>query len=155
MSFRNRLPIALFIVSPLVSVSLELDMLSTGNSPSCPCIDSSEILKAYSNCILDDTGDPGIRYHEVCLPLTFGASQCAPHDVGLDPRCPFPNATRKEGDAPEFCGEQWCYVDFQACRLAPEQIYRSKAFEADHPALDLFYSYSVCNASADSFLSYV
>ena len=125
-------------------------------SSACACIDSRETLLEYENCEIEDTGEPGIRYQQTCLPLTFGASQCAPHDVGVDPSC---SASSSSGVAaeiavPDFCGEYWCYVDLEACRVTPEQMYRSKMFNAQYPTLDLYYSYSVCNASADSFLSY-
>ncbi|CAB9527882.1 receptor ionotropic, delta-2 [Seminavis robusta] len=127
-------------------------MASSSPSPSslplsCPCINSTEILIEHSNCE-QDNGDAGIRFEEVCFPLTFGSNACAAHDVGLDPRC---TTTSAKEVLPEFCGEHWCYVDRDACRVTPEQLYRSDMFD-DH--VDLFYSYSVCNASADSFLSY-
>jgi hypothetical protein len=119
---------------------------------SCPCIDASEILAKHSNCMQEITGEPGIRFQEVCLPLTFGSFRCAPHDVGLDSRCPAA-ANSENVSVPDFCGEKWCYVDMETCRLTPELVYRTTNF-ADQSGIDLYYSYSVCNASADKFLSY-
>jgi Bacterial extracellular solute-binding proteins, family 3 len=120
---------------------------------SCPCIDASEILAKHSNCLQEITGEPGIRYQEVCFPLTFGSSRCAPHDVGLDPRCPTAANGENATSVPDFCGEEWCYVDLQTCRLTPELVYRTSNF-GDQSDMELYYSYSVCNASADQFLSY-
>ena len=128
-------------------------MATTPPSSSCDCTDNAPLFSERSNCEFTDpeTGErqPGILYRQVCYPVSYGSNECATHDLGVDPRCPDEgNSTTSMDDMPEWCEEQFCYVDPEACRLSSDLLYRSTMFEG------VYYSYSVCNGTADNWLQY-
>ena len=139
----------------------------------CPCIDSSTLLLASSNCEIEpsshadekrsaefnDTGtmtkEPGILVDGICYPIqTYGSNVCSRHDILVDPACSL--------DLPlelrlPYCDEPWCFVDYEKCRDSTELFYRSNILggsEYDSSKPLLYYSYSTCGGSADEWLDF-
>ena len=54
---------------------------------------------------------------------------------------------------PAYCIRRFCYVDVATCkRESYERVYRSSYFSFESE-VDIFYSYSTCNSSADDWLA--
>jgi len=120
----------------------------------CPCIDVSFMLgrEKPRKCILPITDVVGVKLslEGSCVPLSYGSSRCLQHDLIHDPSCSLDNIT--ETPVASYCFRPWCYVDSKACmKNSYEQIYRSNYFSFD-TEIDLFYSYSTCNSTADDWL---
>jgi len=84
-----------------------------------------------------------------CVPISYGSSKCLQHDLHNDPAC------FGDGDdiiIPAYCFRPWCYVDADVCvRESNERVYRSSYFNINS-GVDVFYSYSTCNSTADDWL---
>jgi len=118
----------------------------------CPCIDASSIISPLTKrkCT-SPNGENGVKFSigGACLPYSFGSSQCLQHDLLHDPSCSLDNISKAPVEA--FCFRPWCYVDAKACmKDSYERIYRSDYFSFDS-GIDLFYSYSTCNSTADDW----
>ena len=123
----------------------------------CPCTNVSAILASVPDrqCRLSPGGITGVRLSVdgSCVPFSFGSSQCLQHDLLFDSACRVDAA----GDAivPAYCFRSWCYVDFETCRKAShERAYRSSYFPFE-TGVDVFYSYSTCNSTAEDWLEVV
>jgi len=158
---------------------------TTADSDSdCPCIDSTEILKTRANCVLSNDGDGNVTsvndetqgfwsyVFGKCVPFTYGANECKPYDLDLDPYCiehakqdnfvvgvDDPTSMNLTTLDHAWCYSSFCYVDWEKCRrnsndeLRPAVNVRHLNLEAD-----LFWSYTACNAThgvTESFLEYV
>ena len=54
---------------------------------------------------------------------------------------------------PSYCFRPWCFVDAAICtKESQERVYRSSYFPFDS-GVDLFYSYSTCNSTAEDWLA--
>jgi len=120
----------------------------------CPCIDASSIISPLTSrkCTLSN-GENGVKFSigGACLPYSFGSSQCLQHDLLHDPSCPLDKIGEKPVEA--YCFRPWCYIDANACiKNSYERIYRSDYFSFDS-GIDLYYSYSTCNSTADDWLA--
>lgn len=64
----------------------------------------------------------------------YGMDACSAHDTGLPPLCQDP-----PGGQPQWCAEEWCYVDPSACDVAssPSVLFAGLA-----------YSYAACGGGA-------
>ena len=99
--------------------------VNTG-SPECPCIDSVFPLTTL-------------------YPEDFGASFCAQHDIiAQDPLC-------MSETPPDYCAEQWCYIDIQKCKRSSEGYFQSDSA----PSSGLYYSYSTCNSTVDPWKAHL
>ena len=64
-----------------------------------------------------------------------------------------PDPSSSFRDLTAYCIRPWCFVDHETCATYSEnRVYRSSYFPFDS-GVDLFYSYSVCNSTADDWLS--
>mmetsp|Transcript_34735 Transcript_34735/g.56767 ORF Transcript_34735/g.56767 Transcript_34735/m.56767 type:complete len:669 (+) Transcript_34735:46-2052(+) len=120
----------------------------------CPCTNNTGTLASLSEryCKLP-TGDDGIylTLGGSCVPFSYGSSRCAVHDLLYDPRCKVDAAG--ENDIPAYCVKRFCYVDLATCkRESRERVYRSSYFPFESE-VDLFYSYSTCNSTADDWFA--
>jgi len=132
---------------------------------SCPCIDATRVLSPIANCGGEYGLTPvGVTINRhgrtICVPLNYGTS-CQNHDLTNDPKCfggddhlyASKNVSDVPGQAdllPDYCKEQWCYVDKTQCKNSSELLYRSDSFSKSN----LFYSYSTCNSTAHSWRSF-
>lgn len=138
---------------------------NTAGKTSCPCIDATDTLSKLANCG-GKYGDTqlGILTNQlgrtICVPITHGTS-CKTHDFTNDPRCVggddqsyddlnVSNSPVKGQIAPGYCFKQWCYVDKETCKDSSELFYQSDLISDP----SLFYSYSTCNSTAHSWLSF-
>ena len=122
----------------------------------CPCIDvSSELASLPSRSCQLSNGEIGVKMSvEIgCVPLSFGSSKCLQHDLFHNPSCSLDRAS--EIAIPAYCIRPWCYVDAESCmKDSHERIYRSTLFPFDS-GIDLFYSFTNCNSTADDWLVYL
>lgn len=107
--------------------------------PDCPCLGihaHNNTPKTGNGTCLDArivTNSSGIPSTH-CFPLEYGMT-CATHDVNRGPFCNGKNR-------PEFCGEPFCYVDHEKCKLSGKSSFvQSKFFP------HLYFSYSTCGAT--------
>ena len=64
----------------------------------------------------------------------------------------FSNTTNSNNIVPPYCFRAFCYVDAKTCkRYSEERVYRSGYFGYDEN-IDVYYSYSTCNSTADDWL---
>jgi len=113
------------IISIIFHSSLNFIIVECGN---CPCLTShGNALDSY----LDAEGD--LYYDGHLYPSDYGLS-CKDHDADLAPFC-------NTDDNPEFCSEQFCYVDPDDCSYP--LVYLSGYF----PDSNLYYSYQTCGAN--------
>ena len=68
-------------------------------------------------------------------PINYGTTECSAWDLELQPDCADENGPLE--DAPEFCPDEWCYIDQNKCS---QGAVKSTLF----PDSDLYYSYDVC-----------
>jgi hypothetical protein len=120
----------------------------------CPCVDVSSIVSPVTSrtCTLP-TGENGAQFSigGACVPYSYGSFQCLQHDLLHDPSCSLDNIGKQPVEA--FCFRPWCYIDAEACmKNSYERIYRSDYFSFDS-GIDLYYSYSACNSTADDWLA--
>lgn len=134
---------------------MTMAIVGTGNV-GCPCINQTLTLAAMSDrhCKLPNTVDGfGIQLTTTggsCVPFSYGSSRCIQHDILYDPNCNVGDA----GDnvIPAYCVRPWCYVDLTMCKKdSDERLFRSSYFPAE-AGLDVFYSYTTCNSTADDWL---
>ena len=121
----------------------------------CPCTDESTTLSSLSGRTFCKTpkNESGLQLIAggACFPFSFGSSMCLQHDLVHDPACQVDQAG--ESLIPSYCFRPWCYVNPDVCkRDSMEQVYRSSYFPFDS-GVDLFYSYSTCNSTADDWSS--
>ena len=104
-------------------------ILNNTGAEDCPCIDSF----FPPGTICNENG---------CYGEDYGASACALHDVlAEDPLC--------IGDSPpDYCSEEWCYVDVNQCKLSSEAVFAS---DIAPTSAGLHYSYSTCNSTVDAW----
>jgi len=56
---------------------------------------------------------------------------------------------------PAYCANSWCFIDLETCKSeSSELIFRSDYFPID-TGVDLFYSFSTCNSTADNWLGHI
>jgi hypothetical protein len=120
----------------------------------CPCIDVSSIISPLTSriCTLP-TGENGTKFSidGICVPYSYGSSQCLQHDLLHDPSCSLDKMGEKPVEA--YCFRPWCYIDAKACmKDSEERTYRSDYFSFDS-GIDLYYSYSTCNSTADDWFT--
>lgn len=129
-------------------------MVQLTANPECPCIDTTSILNSGTDerdCILPD-GTNGIRLsveRNSCVPFDYGSGACRRHDLLHFQGCALGNETDEVLE--DYCFQPWCFVDLDTCKLSEEQMYRSFYFSHESD-VDLFYSYSTCNGTADDWL---
>mmetsp|Transcript_36003 Transcript_36003/g.63128 ORF Transcript_36003/g.63128 Transcript_36003/m.63128 type:complete len:701 (+) Transcript_36003:59-2161(+) len=120
----------------------------------CPCTNVTGTFASLSDRHCDlPSGENGIRLTlgGSCVPFSYGSSQCLLHDLLYDPRCNVDDAD--EGIIEAYCVRPFCYVDVATCkRESYERVYRSSYFPFESE-VDIFYSYSTCNSSADDWLA--
>lgn len=114
--------------------------------PSCPCVNGTELLSrgVAPACalppLLDSSAphgcDGGVCHGPLCYPPSYGTS-CATHDAGLAPFCTANEST--------FCGQSWCWVDWQKCQKSDKSV-RLSNFYGSEPAGKLHYSYQTCGS---------
>ncbi|KAL7528210.1 hypothetical protein ACHAXR_003461, partial [Thalassiosira sp. AJA248-18] len=138
-------------------------LMKPSNQPSarngkqgCPCLNTTSTLASLPNrqCQLP-TGETGVHLTlgGSCVPFTYGSSTCLQHDRLYDPICHEDQEHLGESIIPAYCFRPWCYVDVSACmKESEEQVYRSGYFSHESE-VDLFYSYSTCNSTADDWLA--
>jgi hypothetical protein len=144
-------------VTPVLVNETETDevILNGTSNKGCPCADISSIISPITSrkCTLPITGQNGIQFSigGACFPYSYGSSQCLQHDLLHDPSCPLDKIGEKPVEA--YCFRPWCYIDANACiKNSYERIYRSDYFSFDS-GIDLYYSYSTCNSTADDWLA--
>ena len=142
-------------MTSLCAVELtDYTMVQLTANPECPCIDTTSIfssLNAERDCILPD-GTNGIRLsveQDSCVPFNYGSGSCRRHDLLHLQDCALGNETDEVLE--DYCFQPWCFVDLDTCKLSEEKIYRSFYFSHESE-VDLFYSYSTCNGTADAWL---
>lgn len=80
----------------------------------------------------------GIAYR---YPADYGTKQCAAWDEFLQPFCAN-NHYDAFSDAPDYCGQSWCYVNIETCPSGTLTDY--------FPGSELYYSYiDACGATED------
>jgi len=136
----------------------------------CPCINTTTTLSTLTDryCTLSN-GQKGIQLTlgGSCVPFSYGASTCQQHDLLHDPSCKLDqlitdqttlsnNATNSNNIVPPYCFRAFCFVDAKTCRKhSEERVYRSGYFgydESNNENIDVYYSYSTCNSTADDWL---
>jgi hypothetical protein len=114
------------------------DSSSWNGLPNCPCLTASEVVERIgsnaSAAGVHVTMADGAKF---LYPPDYGAG-CRRHDIRLPPYC---NATV---DAPDYCMNDWCYVD--QCSADSEPI-RSPYFDG------MSFSSVTCLVSTDSVMS--
>jgi len=135
---------------------VEAEELTSKSVEDCPCVDvSSDLASDSSKTCLLLNGEKGIKLgidgRTTCVPLSYGSSKCLQHDLVHDYNtCSLD--TINETVVPAYCFRPWCYVDAMICmKDSFERIYRSDYLPFDSD-IDLFYSYSTCNSTADDWL---
>jgi len=120
----------------------------------CPCIDVSSLLASIPSrsCQLSN-GEIGVKLSvEVgCVPLSFGSSNCVQHDIFYDPSCSL-NITTKRS-IPSYCVRSWCYVNAESCMKDSYEIIIRSSYFPFNSGINLFYSYTKCNSTADDWLA--
>ena len=119
---------------------------ATEGTLACPCIDATPYFLARSNCVTEDTFQPGFWLYTnsgegSCLPVSYGSEGCARHDLDVHPSCKVENP-------PDFCQDSFCYVDPEKCKLSPEIFGLSELF----PGSQLYHSYSTCNSTETNWM---
>ena len=126
----------------------------TGNS-GCSCINTTNTLLQVQTreCTLQD-GSRGVYTGSgrMCVAPSYGSSMCKQHDLISDPDCSITENDLDIHAIPQYCTRSWCYVDLEQCKSESQDIiYRSSYFDED-TNVDLFFSYSTCNSTADDFM---
>jgi len=108
----------------------------------CPCIDVESF---FSNKTLYESKSSNGKDLVISslgnyLPVDYGGSYCASHDLEVDPLC------NNNNKAPDYCENEWCYVDKEQCMQSSEFLYKSNNFP------ELYYSYSTCDSTAENWL---
>jgi len=145
-------------------------MLAAGME-GCPCLNTTSILSSLTGryCELP-SGDTGIQLTlgGKCVPFQYGASSCRQHDLLYDPACKLDQlftdqestSTNITGNniVPAYCFRPFCFVDAKTCsKYSEERVYRSDYFGHNENQnrsidVDMYYSYSTCNSTADDWL---
>jgi hypothetical protein len=139
-----------------VEVIIRVPILNGTSNKGCPCVDVSSIISPITSrkCTLPITGDNGVKFSidGPCVQYSYGSSQCLQHDLLHDPSCLLDDiGDNKNVEA--YCFRPWCYINAEACmKNSFERIYRSDYFSFDS-GIDLYYSYSTCNSTADDWLA--
>ena len=101
--------------------------------------------------------EPGMLVNGHCFSIRkYGNEVCSRHDIVADPSC---SLDLPLGLRPAYCDDPFCYVDMEKCSTSKEQYYRS-TFVSTSPysergrQVQLFYSYSTCNSTADDWRSF-
>jgi hypothetical protein len=134
-------------------IAIRVPIVNGTSADGCPCVDVSSMLSPIKSrkCTSPTTGENGVKFsiEGACVPYSYGSSKCLQHDLLHDPSCPLDNIGETPVEA--YCFRPWCYVDAEACmKNSYERIYRSDYFSFDS-GVDLFYSYSTCNSTADDW----
>ena len=127
---------------PLIILSVALDPArrlgeaATGNLD-CPCLTSVQRtgVTGWSDARFknaDGTTKVTLAGIDHSYPADYGTNVCETHDAGRQPYC-------SKADPPEWCADQWCYVDEATCSYP---VLSSAYF----PGADLKYSYRTCGA---------
>jgi len=133
---------------------------SCSGNPDCPCINSSQIIEAASNCRAED-GSAGMFFERggivACYSSSYGSSVCHTHDLLHDPLCKNNSGTNHTAaqPPPAYCHQSFCYVDASKCKLAQELFYKS-SFQSPTTKnkLDLYYSYTTCNSTEEPWQNF-
>jgi len=118
-------------------------------SDDCPCIDSaSNPIVPIATCRINeqDIANTGLLFNEACYPLTYGRSICDAHDLKVNPLCNSSNP-----DLPEYCHDEWCYVDFEKCKRSDKMMRKSDYYPGSN---DIFYSYSTCGSTEYNWVDF-
>jgi len=122
-------------------------MSRTSGKASCPCLSRAEVYESVSNCDFSATKEgfaPCDR--DSCFPLDFGTGFCTHWELEYDASC------LAGGDIPDYCLDQWCYVDYDKCKLSSERMTLSRL----HPELtNLYFSYSTCYSDDSAFQEFI
>lgn len=129
-------PIVLVVLAKCTGPSLA----QTGD-PRCPCLaEGSTPLSMYdgmingNDCLVFDFRN-GTSY---CYPKAYGIGKCDTHDRELPPDCADSTGKRLL-HAPEWCDDQWCYVDPKECSAVDTPL-----LSAYFPKANTYYSYDTC-----------
>ena len=116
---------------------------ASAGDPDCPCLTTAQrsLVTGWSEGrFINADGTKvtlaGIDYD---YPRDYGTNACTAHDAAQQPYC-------SKSDPPDWCTDQWCYVDPAACKYP---VLSSTYF----PGADLQYSYATCG-SKNSFASW-
>ncbi|KAL7536673.1 hypothetical protein ACHAWF_005534 [Thalassiosira exigua] len=129
--------------------------MATGGEGSCPCTNATTALSSLAarSCRLS-SGDNGVQLNTrggACVPFSYGSFRCRQHDLLYDPSCQVNEADERV--IPAYCFRPFCFVDADTCiRESEQRVYRSAYFPPES-GVDVFYSYSVCNATAEDWLA--
>ena len=144
----------------------------------CPCLNTTSILFSLTDrhCDLPGGGGKGIQLTVggSCVPFQYGASSCRQHDLlhdyslcNLDQlftdqeSASTNNTDNGLGVVQPYCFRTFCFVDAKTCKkYSEERVYRSDYFghrsdyfgRDEKENIDVFYSYSTCNSTADDWL---
>ena len=144
------------LLSPLLLLFSALSkIVVTSASTGCPCINTTDTLLQVQDreCKLQD-GSRGVYAGNgrMCVAPSYGSSICKQHDLISDPDCSITENDLDTYVIPQYCTRPWCYVDLEQCKVESQDIiYRSSYFDVDTD-VDLFFSYSTCNSTADDFI---
>ena len=110
--------------------------LREGGEEDCSCLMSH----GRDVHVDEETGDAYIIYvaedgEEIRYPATYGLVECMAWDEDLTPFCVDADGEALE-NAPEFCGQSWCYVNAKTC----DSFINSSTF----PGSGLAYSFDAC-----------
>lgn len=128
---------------------------STGK-PGCSCINVTDKLLSLSDleCTLPN-GKDGFRFSVggTCLDYSYGSNYCLQHDLLYDDKtCNVDQAG--ENVIPSYCFRPWCYVDAPSCGRDSEERAFHSAYIPFGAGVDVHYSYSTCNSTADDWQTY-
>jgi len=163
---RNSSPFSLYTTYLISIISVVNGQINTEES-SCPCINAVNVFSTLVNCggweMREKNSSPsGVLVDYLgsvqCVPINFG-THCKQHDLAHDPKCSsageviYDNGVARQPiPAPEYCFDQWCFVDKATCKNSTELFYRTSTSTLSEA--NLFYSYSTCNSSAQAWLSF-
>jgi hypothetical protein len=125
-------------------------------SLACECVDpwpisggasASSVQQQQQQCRnatlgFNHVGGPRTQGAELCLPLEYGRSWCAPWDANVLGECVDQDGGILEGGRPDWCSAMWCYVNASSCQRAhhPSDF----TFHDGDAPTGLAYSYETC-----------
>ena len=110
----------------------------------CPCVNATGYFDRFFNggtCNNTDALSAALKFDIPCLPSTYGTG-CCDHDDNITSEC------SKGAESPEYCTNQWCYVNKTICYPSKQEMAASICFDG------LSYSYTTCNSNEGDFLEY-
>ena len=124
-------------LAAFVGLLASMASAQTPADPECACLTASQLssVEGWSDAKFVDSDGmkkvtlSGITY---TYPALYGLENCAAHDATQKPYCDV-------ADPPEWCADQWCYVDHTNCKYP---AVKSSYFSG----VDLRYSYTTCGS---------